>query len=152
MAKTNKAFGKAMDALVKDLSGGAEIHKDTHHIAFQLPTSFTEQKEYTFKNDVGVIEYAVDKINSLGLAVEAATTQIAHDQFGDTKQEIWDGRLEMFPGLTFNSDARLREVVGEDTIFGGTQTFIDHPHSQEMVAWYSDFRESNIERAKKLFD
>lgn len=152
MAKVNKGFGKVVEAEIKDLVANAEVHPDTHHIGFKVPTSFTEKKDYEFKNDVDVLGYAVDRINGLGLAVEAATTEIAHDQFGETKQEVWDGRLELFQGLTFNSDARLREVVGEDTIFGGTQTFIDHPHSEEMVAWYSDYRETNIARAKKLFD
>ncbi|KAB3419083.1 hypothetical protein F9Z84_06135 [Escherichia coli] len=152
MMSTNKAFGKAIEAEIKDLVKNAEVHQDTHHIGFKVPGSFTEDKNYDFKNDVDVLGYAVDRINGLGLAVEAATTEIAHDQFPESKQEIWDGRLELFPGLTVNSDARLREVVGEDTIFGSTQTFIDHPHSEEMVAWYSDFRETNIERAKKLFD
>lgn len=152
MSKVNKAFGKTQEARIKDLVENAEIHTDTHHIGFKVPASLTETKELKFESEVKVIEHAVDLINGYGLAVEAATTQISHDQFGETKQEIWDGRLELFPGLTFNSDSRLREVIGEETLFGTTQTFIDHPHSQQMVDWYSTFRDENIERAKKLFD
>lgn len=145
MAAINKGFGKAQDARVKELVEGAEIHKDTHHIAFKpiaFPKGITED----------TLRSHVDFINGEGLAVEAATFQIAQEQFPETKQEHWDGRLQLFDGLTFNSDTRLREVVGEDTFYGTTQTFIDHPHSQEMVDWYTTFRDTNAERAKKLFD
>lgn len=152
MSKVNKGFGKVMNAQVDDLVKNASIHKDTHHIGFAIPESFTEKKDYKFKNDVEVIDYAVDRINGLGLAVEVATANIAAEQYPETKEEAWDSRLELFPGLTFNSDARLREVVGEDTVFGTTQTFIDHPHSEELVGWYSEFREANIARATKLFE
>ena len=143
MAK-NKPFGKVIEAQVADLVKGAEIHKETHHIKFSetaLPEGVTTESLQTH----------VDFINRTGLAVEAATFQIAQEQFPETKQEAWDGRLEMFPGLTFNSDVRLREVVGEETLYGTTQTFIDHPHSQEMVDWYSSFRDRNVELATNLF-
>lgn len=148
---TNKPFGKTMEARIKDLVDNAEIHKDTHHIAFQLPSELSEKKELKFGSEVEVIEHAVDLVNGYGLAVEAATFEIGQNQFADTKIEAWDGRLAMFEGLTINSDARLREVVGEDTIFGATQTFIDHPHSQDMVDWYSAFRDRNVELATNLF-
>jgi hypothetical protein len=144
MSKVNKGFGKIQDARVKELVENAEIHKDTHHITFKLPTELSDKADQ--------IKESINLINGYGLAVEAATFQIAHDQFGETKQEHWDGRLGLFDGLTFNSDTQLRDVIGEDTIFGGSQTFIDHPHSQEMIDWYGTFRETNIERAKKLFD
>jgi hypothetical protein len=152
MTTLNKAFGKTMDARIEDLVKNAEVHKDTHHISFKVPESMTEKKELCFGSEVEVLAHAVDTINGYGLAVEAATTKIAHEQFPETKQEIWDGRLAMFDGLTMNSDVRLREVVGEDTLFGTTQTFIDHPHSQDMVNWYAQFQEVNADRAKKLFD
>lgn len=151
MSKAVKGFGSVQDARVKSLVEGAEIHKETHHITFKLPSEMTEEKELKFKNEVEVVQHAVELVNGYGLAVEAATSQIAHDQFGDTKHEIWDGRLEVFEGLTMNSDIRLRETVGEDVMFGITQTFVDHPHSQEMVDWYSKFQASNTERAQKLF-
>ncbi|AEV89732.1 hypothetical protein OBP_295 [Pseudomonas phage OBP] len=152
MTKLNKGFGKIMDARVEDLVKNAEVHKDTHHISFKVPTALSEKKDISFGSEVEVLTHAVDLINGYGLAVEAATTQIAHEQFPETKQETWDGRLGLFDGLTMNSDIRLREVVGEDTLFGTTQTFIDHPHSQDMVNWYSNFQEVNADRAKKLFD
>jgi len=148
----NKGFGKIQDARVKDLVENAEIHKETHHISYKLPASLTEKKELKFDSEVAVVEHAVDLINGYGLAVEAATTEIAHTQFPETKHESWDGRLEFYQGLTFNSDARLREVVGEDTLYGTTQTFIDHPHNQDMVNWYAEFRDVNVARATKLFD
>lgn len=152
MSTVNKAFGKVMDGRVEDLIKNAEIHKETHHIAFKVPEALTEKKEITFASEVEVVTHAVDLINGYGLAVEAATTQIAQQQFPETKHETWDGRLALFDGLTMNSDVRLREVVGEDTLYGTTQTFIDHPHSQEMVDWYANFQEVNVDRAKKLFD
>lgn len=152
MSKSNKGFGKVMEARVADLVKNAEVHTETHHIGFKLPEELSAKKELRFDNEVQVVEHAVDLINGYGLAVEAATFQLGHDQFPETKHETWDGRLEMFQGLTINSDVHLREVVGEDTLFGNTQTFIDHPHSQDMVDWYSSFRDSNMERAKKLFD
>lgn len=152
MSTVNKAFGKVMDSRVEDLVKNAEVHKDTHHISFKVPEALTEKKEIKFGSEVEVLEHAVDLVNGYGLAVEAAVSNIAHDQFADTKQEIWDGRLALFDGLTMNSDTRLREVVGEETLFGTTQTFVDHPHSQDMVNWYSSFQEVNVERAKKLFD
>lgn len=152
MSKVNKAFGKVTTARIEDLVKNAEVHKDTHHIGFKIPESMTEKKDLTFATEVDVVTHAVDLINGYGLAVEAATTQIAHDQFGETKHETWDGRLAMFDGLTINSDVHLREVIGDETIFGGTQTFVDHPHSQEMIDWYASFRDTNAERAKKLFD
>lgn len=145
MSKTNKAFGKIMDAQVAELVKGAEVHKETHHISYQAPTLPEDLSIDTLKK-------AVNFINQTGLAVDAATVQIGIEQYPETKQESWDGRLALFEGLTFNSDVRLREVVGEETIYGATQTFIDHPHSQEMVDWYSSFRDVNIERATKLFD
>ena len=141
-----------MDSRVEALVKGAKIHKETHHIGFAIPEELSEKKDLCFKSNLEVIEHAVDLVNGYGLAVEAATTQIAHEQFADTKQERWDGSLKAFDGLTFNSDVRLREVVGEDTIYGSAETFIDHPHSVEMVTWYSDFAAVNEERAKKLFD
>lgn len=144
MAKTNKPFGKVIDAQVAELVKGAEIHKETHHIKFGTPAMPEGVTNESLKTHV-------DFINQTGLAVEAATFQIAQDQFPETKQEAWDGRLEMFEGLTFNSDVRLREVVGEETLYGTTQTFIDHPHSQEMVDWYSSFRDRNVELATNLF-
>lgn len=152
MSTVNKAFGKTMDARIEGLVKNAEIHKDTHHIAFKIPEELSEKKEICFDNQIDVITHAVDLINGYGLAVEAATSQIAHDQFADTKQETWDGRLALFDGLTMNSDIRLREVVGEDTLYGTTQTFIDHPHSQDMINWYANFREIDQDRARKLFD
>lgn len=152
MSKVNKAFGKVMDTRIEDLVKGATIHKETHHITFAVPEELTAEKEICFKNNLEVVQHAVGLVNGYGLAIEAATTQIAHDQFTDTKQERWDGSLKAFDGLTFNSDVRLREVVGDDTIFGAAETFIDHPHSVEMVTWYSDFATVNEERAKKLFD
>lgn len=145
MAKINKAFGKVMDAQVAELVKGAEVHKETHHIAYKVPTMPETLSMESLMT-------AVNFINQTGLAVEAATTQIAAEQYPETKQESWDGRLSMFDGLTFNSDARLREIVGEETLYGTTQTFIDHPHSQDMVNWYSNFRDVNIARATKLFD
>lgn len=148
---TNKPFGKTMEARIKDLVDNAEIHKDTHHIGFKLPTELSEKKELKFDSEVEVIEHAVDVINGYGLAVEAATFEIGQSQFPETKIEAWDGRLNMFEGLTINSDVHLRDVVGEDTIYGATQTFIDHPHSQEMVDWYSSFRDRNVELATNLF-
>lgn len=148
----NKPFGKIQDARVKDLVEHAEIHKDTHHISFKVPESLTEKKELKFGSEVEVVEHAVGLINGYGLAVEAATTEIAHSQFPETKQEIWDGRMSLFDGLTMNADVRLKEVIGEDTIYGGSSLFIDHPHTQEMVDWYSTFAETNATRAKKLFD
>lgn len=151
MSKAAKGFGSIQDARVKALVEGAEIHKETHHITFKLPKELTEEKELSFKNEVEVVQHAVGLVNGYGLAVEAATAQIAHDQYEETKQEAWDGRLAVFDGLTMNSDARLRETVGEDVMFGTTQTFIDHPHEQEMVDWYSKFQASNVERAQKLF-
>jgi hypothetical protein len=141
----NKPFGKVQDARVKELVDNAEIHKDTHHISFKMPSFLTTEK-------IDQLKESVELINGLGLAVEAATTEIAHNQFADTKQETWDSRLSVFDGLTMNADVRLRETVGEDTIYGGSQLFIDHPHSQDMVDWYSTYSESNVERAKKLFD
>lgn len=144
MSKTNKAFGKVMDAQVAELVKGAEIHKETHHIKFApvtMPEGVTTE----------TLQAHVNFINQTGLAVEAATFQIGQDQFADTKQETWDGRLEMFEGLTFNSDVRLREVIGEETLYGTTQTFIDHPHTQEMVDWYSSFHDRNVELATALF-
>lgn len=141
----NKPFGKVQDARVKELVDNAEVHKDTRHITFKTPASLTEKKLDQMKE-------SVELINGWGLAVEAATTEIAHTQFPDTKLESWDGRLSLFDGLTMNADVRLKEVVGEETIFGGSQLFIDHPHSQDMVDWYSNFTEKNVERAKKLFD
>lgn len=151
-SKVNKAFGKVMDSRVEALVKGATVHKDTHHITYALPEELTEKQDFKFKNNLEVVQHAVDLVNGYGLAVEAATTQIAHDQFADTKVERWDGHLKAFDGLTFNSDVRLREVIGEDTIYGAAETFIDHPHSVDMVTWYSDFAAVNEERAKKLFD
>lgn len=148
---TNKPFGKTMEARIKELVDNAEIHKDTHHIGFKLPAELSEKKELKFGSEVEVIEHAVDVINGYGLAVEAATFEIGQNQFPETKIEAWDGRLNMFEGLTINSDVHLREVVGEDTIYGATQTFIDHPHTQEMVDWYSSFRDRNVELATNLF-
>lgn len=118
MSNVNKAFGKMMDSRVEALVKGAKVHKETHHITYAIPEEFTAEKEICFKNNLEVVQHAVDLVNGYGLAVEAATTQIAHDQFADTKQERWDGQLKAFDGLTFNSDVRLREVVGEDTLFG----------------------------------
>lgn len=144
MSKVNKGFGKVMDAQVEQLVKGAEIHKETHHIKYgpvDMPEGVTTESLQTH----------VNFINQTGLAVEAATFQIAQQQFPETKQEAWDGRLELFEGLTVNSDVRLREVVGEETLYGTTQTFIDHPHSQEMVDWYSTFRDRNVELATNLF-
>lgn len=141
---TNKAFGKVIDAQIAELVKGAEIHKETHHIAFK-----------EFSTDEGItketLKTHIDFINRTGMAVEAATFQIAKEQFPETKVEAWDGRLELFEGLTVSSDVHLREVVGEDTIYGATQTFIDHPHAQEMVDWYSAFRDRNVELATNLF-
>lgn len=141
----NKPFGKVQEARIKELVDNAEIHKDTHHISYKLPASLTNEKLEQLKE-------SVETINGWGLAVEAATNEIAQTQFPETKHEHWDGRLSMFDGLTMNSDAHLREVIGEDTIYGGSQLFIDHPHSQDMVDWYSTYAEVNVERAKKLFD
>jgi hypothetical protein len=145
MSKSNKGFAKTIEAQIKELKENAEIHADTHHIGFKTPTL---PKGISTES----LQSHVDYINQTSLAVEAATSQIAHEQFPETKHESWDGRLELFPGLTFNSDTHLREVVGDATIFGGTQTFVDHPHSQEMVDWYSAFRDRNNELATKLFD
>lgn len=141
----NKPFGKVQDARVKELIDNAEIHKDTHHISFKIPASLTEEK-------LDQVKESVELINGLGLAVEAAATEIAHTHFPETKHETWDARLSLFDGLTMNADIRLKETVGEDTVFGGSSLFIDHPHTQEMVDWYSTFTEKNVERAKKLFD
>lgn len=152
MSKVNKTFGNIQDERIKGLIDNAEIHKETHHISFKVPTELTEKKELKFGSEVEVVEHAVGVINGYGLAVERAVTEIGHQQFADTKHETWDGRLALFEGLTMNADVRLREVIGEDTIYGGSQLFIDHPHTQEMVDWYSNYQESNAERAKKLFD
>uniref|UniRef100_A0AAU8L184 Uncharacterized protein n=1 Tax=Pantoea phage Survivor TaxID=3232176 RepID=A0AAU8L184_9CAUD len=149
---TNKGFGKVMEARIKELKEGADVHQETRHISFAIPGSLSEKKELKFGTELEVVEHAVDLINGFGLAVEAATTELAHDNFADTKIERWDASLKLFDGMTMNSDVRLREVVGEDTIYGSAETFIDHPHSQEMVSWYSDFSSVNEERAKKLFD
>lgn len=145
MSKANKAFGKVMTGRIKELVDGAEIHKDTHHIVYQMPTLPEGLTP-------AILEQSIDFINGTGLAVEAATMQIGQEQFPETKIERWDGQLKAFDGLTFNSDVRLREVVGEDTMFGVCETFIDHPHSTAMVEWYSDFSSVNQDRAKKLFD
>lgn len=141
----NKPFGKVQDARIKELVDNAEIHKDTRHITFKVPASLSEEK-------IEQVKESVELINGWGLAVEAATTEIAHAQFPETKHEAWDGRLNLFEGLTMNADVRLKETIGEDTLFGKNQLFIDHPHSQEMVDWYSTFTETNADRAKKLFD
>lgn len=148
----NKPFAKVQEARIQGLVKNAEIHKDTHHITFAVPEELTEKKEIKFNSELEVVEHAVDLINGFGLAVEGAVNEIAHDHFADTKHETWDGRLSLFDGLTMNADVRLKEVVGEDTIYGGSQLFVDHPHSQDMVNWYSEFAASNVERAKKLFD
>lgn len=145
MSKVNKGFGKVLDDRKAELIKNATIHKDTHHIVYKAP-------ELPEGLTLDHLKKSVDFINGTGLAVEAATYEIGIEQFPETKQETWDGRLELFDGLTFNSDVRLREVVGEDTLYGQTETFIDHPHSQDMVDWYGSFRDLNIERAKKLFD
>lgn len=141
----NKPFGKVQDARVKELVENAEIHKDTRHVTFKVPASLSEEK-------IEQVKESVDLINAWGLAVEAATTEIAHEQFPETKHEAWDGRLNLFEGLTMNADVRLKETIGKDVFFGKNQLFIDHPHSQEMVDWYSTFTETNADRAQKLFD
>lgn len=151
MTKLNKGFGKVMDERVKDLVSNAEIHKETHHISFKAPAHLTEKKEIKFGSELEVVEHAVGVINGYSLAVEAATNDLAHTHYADTKHEIWDGRLALFDGLTINSDSRLREVVGEETLYGTTQTFVDFPHDQEMVDWYSAFRDRNVELATNLF-
>lgn len=151
MTKQNKAFGKLTEERIKELVGNAEVHKETHHISFQVPEALTEKKEIKFGTQLEVVEHAVDLINGYGLAVEGATNELAHTHFPDSKHETWDGRLQLFEGMTINSDVRLREVVGEETLYGTTQTFIDHPHSQEMVDWYSGFRDRNVELAQTLF-
>jgi hypothetical protein len=141
----NKPFGKVLeknrDALVKD----ATIYGETHHIDFKPEAIFT-------KEQVGTIKEAVDLINGGSLAVLAATDEINHQQFGETKHEHWTGRLEVCDGVTINVDSRGREVIGEDTLYGTSQVFVDYPHTQDMVDWYSNYAGVNAERFQKLFD
>lgn len=145
MSKANKAFGKIVTAQKDALIKNAEVHKETHHIGFKLeeyPEGITPESLASHTNF----------INQSSLAVEAATFELGTTHFADTKHEAWDGRLELAPGVIINSSAHLREVVGEDTLYGTTQSYVDHPHSQDMVDWYASFRDTNMERAKKLFD
>lgn len=140
-----KTFKDHQDGVVKELVEGAKIHKDTHHIEFSIPKL---PETLTMDN----IKETINFINGTTLAVQAATAEIGHNQYPESKIEAWDGRLEMFDGLSISSDVRLREEVGEETVYGTSQTFVSYPHSQEMVTWFADLQTTNQERIKKLFD
>ena len=137
----NNLMKQRVDHLVEK----AEVFKDTKHIALKFdawPENVSPESLATH----------VDFLNQTGLAVEAAVTNIGYDQFEETKIENWDGRLELIPGVVINSSTQMKEVVEDVTTFGNSQTFIDHPHSPELVNWYSNFADTNVERVKKLFD
>lgn len=144
MSKVNKPFGTRVEEQIKTLKTDADVHGETHHISYKLDT-------LPGKVTVDSIKEHLEFFNQTSLAVGAATSEIAAEQYPETKQVNWTGRLELCEGLIFNTDVHLKETVdGKDT-FGITQTYVDHPHSQEMIEWYSTFQDTNQARAQALF-
>lgn len=140
----NKGFGKSIEKVVNQLVANAEIHNETHHIAFKtpdLPKGITEQS----------LENHVNFLNNTQLAVEVATNQIAAEQYPETKHEAWDSRLDLYGIATVASDVRLREEVEGQASFGISTSSLCHPFSDEATNWYGDWVATNAARAEALF-
>ena len=144
MSKAN-AFAKTMDSSKAELVKNATIHKDTHHVAFTVPTlpKGITAESLTLHNDF---------INQVSVATEAALSEIAITQYPDTKVTDWDGELNLIPGIDITATVMLKTTVGEESMYGITDLCVDHTFNEELSIWYDEFQDVNQERAKKLFD
>lgn len=144
MSKAN-AFAKSMDSSIAELVKNATIHKDTHHVAFTVPTlpKGITAESLTLHNDF---------VNQVSVATEAALSEIAIGQYPDTKVTDWDGELSLVPGIDITATVMLKTTVGEDTMYGTSDLCVDHTFNEELSVWYDEFLDVNQERVKKLFD
>lgn len=142
----NKEYGEFMEAGVKGLVEHHEFNKSTNHATFdakelQLPEGVTKES----------LEQHVEAINNLSAQVEAATQQIAHQQFEHNDQlTTIDGTLNL-GSMTINSQYYLKQQVGEEALFGQATTAVDYMHTAEQAEWLQNQRTSSQELAAALF-
>ncbi len=144
MSKAN-AFAKTMDSTIAQLVKDATIHKDTHHVELKLsslPKGITEDS----------LTLHQDFVNQISVATEAALTEIAVNQYPETKVLDWDAELNLVPGINITATTNLKTCVGEETMYGISDLSVDHMYNEELSLWYDNFQNVNQERAKKLFD
>ncbi|WNV45944.1 hypothetical protein [Aeromonas phage AerS_266] len=140
MSDLNKLMKKSVDTLVKN----AEIHKETGAVIFKAPDL---PKGMT--NDT--LTQAVDFINQMSVASDVALGQISNEQYPDSKQTKWSSELQLVDGLKISSGYQVQEVVGEETLYGIGETFVDYNYGEDLSAFHAEFAQINADRAAELF-
>jgi hypothetical protein len=93
----------------------------------------------------------VNVINELSAQAEAATAQIAREQYAnDNSLTTIDGTLN-FGGFSINTQHHLQQQVGDEHLWGISTTAVDYLHSDEQAAWLSEARDASRDLATKLF-
>lgn len=142
----NKEYGENMNKGVAGLVKHGTYDKATQHVTFNsaevpLPEGVTEESMKTH----------VNVINDLSAQAEAATAQIAREQYAnDNSLTTIDGTLN-FGGFSINSQHHLQQQVGDEHIWGLSTTAVDYVHTDEQAAWLTEVRDSSRDMAAKLF-
>jgi hypothetical protein len=142
----NKEYGEHMNNGVAGLVKHGTYDKATQHVTFNsaelpLPEGVTADSMKTH----------VNVINELSAQAEAATAQIAREQYAnDNSLTTIDGTLN-FGGFSINTQHHLQQQVGDEHLWGISTTAVDYIHSDEQAAWLTESRDSSRELAAKLF-
>lgn len=140
MSDLNKLMKKSVAGLVKD----AEVHKETGVVVFKAP----ELPKGITSDSLG---QHVNFINQMSVASDLALGQISNEQYPDSKQAKWTSELQLVDGLKISSGYQVQEVVGEETLYGISETFVDYNYGEELSAFHSEFAQINADRAAELF-
>lgn len=140
MSDLNKLMKKRVNGLVES----AEVHKETGAVIFKTP-----EFPKGITNDS--LNQHVDFINQMSVASDLALGQISNTQYPDSKQTKWTSELQLVDGLKISSGYQVQEVVGEETLYGIGETFVDYTYSEELSNFHTEFAQINADRAAELF-
>ena len=137
-------LNKMLRASVKTAVESAEVHKETGAVVFKAP-------EFPKGITPASLKDHVDFINQTSVVTGAALSEIALDNYPESKMEKWTGELDLVDGLTISSGYQVREVVGDDTAYGVSEVFVDYDYGQALSDWHTEFAQVNADRAADLF-
>lgn len=135
---------------IKTAQEGATVHKDTQVVNFK-PTWTVDVTEESLNKHI-------DFINHQGAVVAGGTSNIAFENYPETKAETWTGVMD-FGGLKITAQTNMREVydMGEDKKeygYGLSDLVFDMvgTNGPAIDAFYDKFSEIDNERCKNLFE
>lgn len=146
MSKSNPSFIDLIEADIKLAQKEAEVIADTAVVNFK--------PQYTEKVTKEVVENTIEWLNHQGAIVYGATSNIAYDQFGETKKRDWTGVMDL-GCMQITAMHQIRDVIdgpnGEEAIHGQCDLFFDYQHSEGLSEWYDHFMKIDEERCANLF-